>query len=291
MSTKPFHSLEDHETLRQLIRNLREGIYITNSRGEILDANPACLEIFGIASLAELRTWRAQDLFWEPADRAREVEALARDGEIREFELRLRRPDGEERTVLDSSYAVNDPETGDVLYHGILVDITSRKQLEERLHELSVRDPLTGCYNRRYLSDLERSLGAMDASWGAIMVDVDNFKGYNDNFGHQVGDGVLVRVSRFLFQNARAMDAVVRMGGDEFLLLLLGEHAASAARVARRLMAAASGADLVPFSVGWATRRGEESLEATIDRADKKLMRVRVEERRLVGERRQRRAT
>ena len=279
MTQGRFRSLEDPETLRLFIQNLREGIYITNDAGEILDANPACLEIFGVSTVDDLRTLRAQDLLADPAQRAQEAELLAREGEVREFELVIRRPDGEERTVLDSCHAVRDAETGQVLYHGILIDISGRKQLESRFHEASLRDPLTGCYNRRFLLEVEKRLASFE-TWGTIVVDVDNFKEYNDDFGHQKGDEVLMKVSRFLQQNARAEDAVVRMGGDEFLLLLLGASARYVAEVGQRLRLTAAERGVPSFSLGWANRHGTESLERTIDHADRELLQIRLFERR-----------
>jgi diguanylate cyclase (GGDEF)-like protein/PAS domain S-box-containing protein len=274
-----FQSLQDPETLRLFIENLREGVYITNEAGEILDANPACLEILGITSVEELRHHRAQDLFADPAQRAQEVELLAREGEVRELELTLRRPDGEERTVLDSCHVMRDAETGQLLYHGILIDISGRKQLESRFHEASLRDPLTGCYNRRFLGEIQKRLSAFE-TWGTIVVDVDNFKEFNDDFGHQAGDEVLIKVSRFLQLNARSEDAVVRMGGDEFLLLLLGVSAHYVAEVGQRLRLTAAEQDIPSFSLGWATRHGTESLERTIDHADRELLQIRLFERR-----------
>lgn len=279
MTQGRFRSLEDPETLRLFIQNLREGIYITNAAGEILDANPACLEIFGVSTVDDLRTLRAQDLLADPAQRAQEAELLAREGEVREFELVIRRPDGEERTVLDSCHAVRDAETGQVLYHGILVDISGRKQLESRFHEASLRDPLTGCYNRRFLLEVEKRLASFE-TWGTIVVDVDNFKEYNDDFGHQKGDEVLMKVSRFLQQNARSEDAVVRMGGDEFLLLLLGASARYVAEVGQRLRLTAAERGVPSFSLGWANRHGAETLERTIDHADRELLQIRLFERR-----------
>ena len=274
-----FRSLQDPESLYRFIQKLREGIYITSAGGEILDANPACLEIFGVSSLDELRRYSAQDLFADPARRAEEMELLASEGVVREFEFVIRRPDGGERTVLDSCHRIEDPETGEVLFHGILIDISSRKQLESRFHEQSLHDPLTGCYNRRFLAEIQKRLGASD-TWGAVIVDVDNFKKYNDDFGHQAGDEVLVKVSRFLQQNARAEDAVVRMGGDEFLLLLVGASARFVAEVGQRLRATAAEQGIPSFSVGWATRHGSESLERTIDHADRELLQIRLFERR-----------
>jgi diguanylate cyclase (GGDEF)-like protein/PAS domain S-box-containing protein len=281
-----FRSLEDPGTLRQLVRNLGEGIYITNDRGEILDANPAFLEILGVASLEEVRCFRARDLFVDPLLRDREMQILAREGAVREFEFVLRRPDGTERTVLDTCYAVRDPETGEVLFHGVLVDISSRKKVESRFQEASLRDPLTGCYNRRYLKELQKRLTPLEI-WAAVVVDLDNFKELNDKQGHQAGDEALIRVSRFLQQNARADDAVVRMGGDEFLLLLLGSSAGSVAEIGQRLLETAEAQGVPPFSVGWAVRHGTESLERTIDHADRELLQIRLFERR-TGERKAR---
>jgi len=273
-----FRNLRDPETLFRFIQKLREGLYIADARGEILDANAACLEIFGVSSLDELRRFRAQDLFADPARRSEEMDLVARNGTVREFELVVRRPDGGECPVLDSCRRVHDPETGEVLIHGILADITHRKQLESRFHEQSLLDPLTGCFNRRYLQEVQKRLGSSH-TWGVIVVDVDNFKELNDRFGHQAGDEVLIKVSRFLQQNARAEDAVVRMGGDEFLLVLFGASARIVAEVGTRLRTMAAERGIPSFSVGWATRHGSESLELTIDHADRELLQIRLFER------------
>jgi diguanylate cyclase (GGDEF)-like protein/PAS domain S-box-containing protein len=284
MPQKRFRSLRDPETLQQFVQKLREGLYIADANGAILDANPACLEIFGIPSLEELRGKRLQDLFVNPVRRCEEMNLLVRGESVREFELAVRRADGGERPVLDSCRRVHDPETGEVLFHGILVDITHRKQIESRFREQSLLDPLTGCFNRRYLKEVRKRLGSFH-TWGAVVVDVDNFKEYNDAHGHQAGDEVLIKVSRFLQQNARAEDAVVRMGGDEFLLLLFGASARFVAEVGRRLRDTAAERGVPSFSVGWATRHGSESLELTIDHADRELLQIRLFERRSRQER------
>ncbi|MBI1722449.1 MAG: EAL domain-containing protein [Gemmatimonadetes bacterium] len=121
-------SLSDAETLRALVGNLREGIYVSNVKGDVLDANPAFLEMIGVTSLEELRHYTAPDLFVDPQRRAVELELLARDGAVREFEFQIRRPDGEVRTVLDACTAVRDPDSDETLFHGILVDITERER-------------------------------------------------------------------------------------------------------------------------------------------------------------------
>ncbi|MBI2760613.1 MAG: sensor domain-containing diguanylate cyclase [Chloroflexi bacterium] len=274
-----YRSLDSAETLRDLVRNLPEGIYITNPNGDILDVNQAFLDLFGVASLDDLRSCTAIDLLVDPAARACELEMLARDGRVRDFELQIRRPDGEVRTVIDTAYVCRDPDTGEIFYHGILTDITTRKELEGRLREQSHRDPLTGCYNRRYLEQLAQRIDTTDQQWGCIVIDVDYFKAYNDQYGHQVGDETLIRLSRFLLRHTRAGDAVVRMGGDEFLVMLPGADLEEVRLIADRLGAAAMSQSPAPFSLGSAARRHRETIKDLVGRADRRLLAVRVQER------------
>lgn len=272
--------LDDAETLRGLVRDLREGIYVTDRDGRVLDANRAFLAMVGVSSLDELRASRAADLVVDVARREAELALLHRDGAVRDFEMEIRRAGGEIRTVIDSATCVTDPETGEVFYHGILIDITDRKLLEQRLLDQSLRDPLTGCFNRRYLNEFERrhasgSHPSFSGAWGCIMVDLDYFKQYNDEFGHEAGDAVLNRVARFLMRQTRAEESAVRMGGDEFLLLLDGADNAATEFAARRLQSTADRELLVPFSMGWAAREDGETLERTIARADQSLLKSR----------------
>lgn len=268
--TRGRSSLEDAETLREFVRRLSEGIYITTREGRILDANPALLSILGIADLADPFALDVRRLWVDPAERQRQTRLLAAHGTVREFELDLRRPDGEIRTVLDTCYQVTDPDGFEPLYHGILVDITPRKELERRLLESSRRDALTGCLNRRFLDEYAARYEPGATAWGAVVVDVDGFKGYNDRFGHEVGDRVLREVAAFLEEQVRGEDHVVRFGGDEFLVLLTGRGARGVDEVAERI-ATAPGLD-VRLSSGWAIRRGDEPLDRTIARADQDLI-------------------
>ena len=272
-----FRSLDDVETLRLLAKNLGEGIYISDDSGGILDANPAFLSIFGVQSVAELGQFHAADLYADPERRDVWRNLLDRDGAVRDFEWEVIRPDGQHRTVLDTSYTVTDPESGARYFHGILVDISQRKEMESQLREQLTRDALTGCYNRRFLLDLESELKATgEQRWGCIFIDIDHFKLYNDTHGHQKGDQVLARMARFLMRQVRAEEPVVRMGGDEFLIVVFGDTAERTEDVARRLQKSAARSAPVEFSLGWANRADGESLTQTIDRADQRLIGVRV---------------
>ena len=280
--TKPsrrYRSLSDAESLRSLVANLREAIYITNDRGDILDGNPAFFALMGVRSIEDLASYGTNELVVDPSRLLAQIEQLKRDGFVRDFELQIVRPDGMLLTVLDTVYAVQDPDAEEAVYHGILVDITQRKRMEEELRQQSMRDPLTGCYNRRYLAELDETLSASDSPWGCLFIDIDHFKQYNDQFGHQIGDNTLIRMSRFLMRQVRAEEPVVRMGGDEFVIVMRGASEAQTMMVAQRMQAAALRTAPVPFSLGWAWREPLEPLNATVHRADQNLLSVRVIER------------
>ena len=88
-----------------------------------------------------------------------------------------------------------------------------------RMH--AVRDELTGLYNRRYMHDaLVRELQRPDASAGVIVADVDNFKRYNDTWGHPGGDALLQQLARMMQRVLREEDVVCRYGGEEFVIIV-----------------------------------------------------------------------
>ncbi|HET9839539.1 MAG TPA: diguanylate cyclase [Candidatus Angelobacter sp.] len=97
-------------------------------------------------------------------------------------------------------------------------------RLREKLHDQSIRDPLTGLYNRRFLEaaleqELHRS-GRHHTGVGVIMADIDKFKSFNDSFGHNAGDIVLKEIGALFRRSVRTEDIVCRYGGEEFLIVL-----------------------------------------------------------------------
>jgi len=107
----------------------------------------------------------------------------------------------------------------------IVRDITSRKELEIQLEEMSVRDPLTGCFNRRYLEKRRGELEQTGAHWACLLFDLTGFKEINDTYGHDEGDRVLRAFAHFLLRLHRSEDILVRLGG--------GGETATGAGVAR----------------------------------------------------------
>ncbi|OQW91064.1 MAG: hypothetical protein BWK79_17885 [Beggiatoa sp. IS2] len=108
----------------------------------------------------------------------------------------------------------------------------SNLRLRETLRNQSVRDSLTGLFNRRYLEEtLEREVHRASrnlTSVGVLMIDLDHFKLFNDTFGHDAGDTVLQTISRFLRTHIRKEDIACRYGGEEFTLVLPGVTAEEA---------------------------------------------------------------
>jgi diguanylate cyclase (GGDEF)-like protein/PAS domain S-box-containing protein len=146
-------------------------------------------------------------------------------------------------------------------------DISQRKEMEARLEELTVRDPLTGCFNRRYL---ERQRGAIEGPghWVCLLFDLTDFKGINDTYGHEEGDRVLQAFAHFLARQHRADDILVRLGGDEFALFMRAESEDEGRAVAARVKDAAAKDSPAAFGIGVAFRRAAESVSGLLTRAD-----------------------
>jgi diguanylate cyclase (GGDEF)-like protein/PAS domain S-box-containing protein len=112
-------------------------------------------------------------------------------------------------------------------------------RLREALQTQSVRDALTGLYNRRYLEEVldreVRRASRAAQSLGILMIDLDHFKSFNDTYGHDAGDAVLREIAVSLTKGIRAEDFVCRFGGEEFVVILPTADLASSKMRAERL--------------------------------------------------------
>lgn len=112
-------------------------------------------------------------------------------------------------------------------------------RLREVLRSQSIRDPLTGLFNRRYMEEsLERELHRAERNGqpvGFIMIDIDHFKHFNDAFGHQAGDALLRALGDLVGERTRGQDVACRFGGEEFSLILAGAGKEAAQRRAELL--------------------------------------------------------
>jgi diguanylate cyclase (GGDEF)-like protein/PAS domain S-box-containing protein len=161
------------------------------------------------------------------------------DADSFEQEYRIVCADGRVRWVY--ARTVVERDTGGQAHHfqSVVMDITERKEAEERIRVLATTDELTGIANRRELTrileheiDRARRYGT---PLSLIMYDLDRFKKVNDTFGHGVGDDVLKDVVRLVTANIRNIDVAARWGGEEFMVLLPQSDLAAAAKVAEKV--------------------------------------------------------
>ncbi len=147
-----------------------------------------------------------------------------------------------------------------------------RADLAERLEHQALTDPLTGLWNRRGLArqlDREMARAARRGSpLGFALMDLDNFKAYNDRYGHPAGDRLLVRAARAWGARVRAQDTLARYGGEEFVVLLpdCGPGASSPLQIVERIRTGTP--DAQTASVGLAIWDGREPPHALAGRAD-----------------------
>jgi diguanylate cyclase (GGDEF)-like protein len=109
----------------------------------------------------------------------------------------------------------------------------------QKLQAMTIHDPLTGVLNRRGLQDMLSKTFAivqrMGISVHVLLLDMDNFKQINDRYGHGVGDAMIVAVAEKIRQTVRQTDYIARVGGDEFMVLLLDSREADAVKVADKI--------------------------------------------------------
>ena len=174
----------------------------------------------------------------------------------------------------------------------VLVGLRKRLLAAELHHrDVASRDPLTGIPNRRHFDEvlqreLERRTGpgggrrAVDQSPLALLIiDIDDFKGINDNHGHPVGDTVLCQVAERAHSTLRSTDTLARLGGDEFAVIAPGAHGEGARLMAESIRSAVSthfsdsGTPTPSASVGWAVFPEDgEDFESLIRAADERML-------------------
>ena len=256
---------ESEARATDLLRLSTGYVFLHDRDGRLLMVNPATAQALGLPPQA-LEGRSVRDFIDSPTEEGFDT-YLSRVLEKGRDEglLRIRMPDGESRHWRYGN-RLSANEDGGAYVVGHAVDVTEQIQQTETLKEQSERDPLTGAFNRRHIDEFAQAHG--NASWAAVNVDLDHFKQINDLHGHDHGDRVLIDFAQFLQQRVRAQDAVIRAGGDEFLVLLANSGDSALAALIERLQQDAMRAPC-QFSLGWAVREDSESIADTLSRADR----------------------
>ena len=231
---------ESEEKYRELVNNIKIGIFRATPSGMILEANPSAVEMFGYKDTANFLEVDNSKLYEKSADNEKFIKELEEKGLVRNREFILQKKDGKSFWASITSAAVKNSSEEIKYYDTVVEDITERKKLEEEIHRLSITDELTGLYNRRYLNqnlpDEIKTAERWRSALSFIMIDIDDFKQHNDLYLHLEGDVVLKDTAQVISMVIRkGMDWASRFGGDEFAVILPGINSEEAAVVGDRI--------------------------------------------------------
>lgn len=213
------------------------GIAHVGLAGQFLMVNPRFAEITGYTSDTLMRTGFQN--ITHPEDLDKDVALLARlhAGELQRYtmEKRYRRADGSFVWINLTVAMVRDDDGEPDFYVAVIEDMSEMRQA----YFDAIHDPLTSLLNRRgFSAHAQRMIqrAAHEGEWlSLVYLDLDGFKGLNDMLGHSVGDRCLMDVARLMEAMVRPTDAIARMGGDEFILMIAGLGTTEAVALVERL--------------------------------------------------------
>ena len=242
---------EQHTFLRRVLDNDPNFIFVKDAEGRFLLANNAVADAYG--TTPEGLMGRTDADFNPNAEevaqfRRSEQELLASSQGRSAYEEAITDAAGRRRWLQTVKCSIDAPEVGARHILGVCTDITERKRLEAERERLLAEaldradhDPLTGLLNHRAfhkrLEDEADRAQRAGLSLAVAMLDLNNFKFFNDAYGHQAGDDVLRRVTAALRHGCRSYDILGRFGGDEFVILMPGICVEEVGAVVGRLRA------------------------------------------------------
>lgn len=208
--------------------------------GEILDVNDKFLDFFGYTK-DEIMGKTTLDLQMTKDYSQRETfkKMIKTYNKIQDLEINYIDKNNENRTGLTNIVPVVINDTECLLTS--IIDISDRVKNEKKILELSNKDSLTDTYNRRFVYEvlskiIEKGNKNRDL-FSVAIIDIDNFKNINDNYGHQVGDEVLVEFTKIVKENLRPDDVLGRYGGEEFIIIVNNADIEKSSKVLERVLA------------------------------------------------------
>ena len=232
--------IESQNRFRNIVETASDAIFSFDENGSIVVANRAAEELleYGGGDLAG-RNFRhlipaKYSVGWG------QIERYTTSGDTtaarKTAELTLLSKSGREIPV---QISMSEKQLGEkTIFTAIIRDVSAQKAAEEELRLLSITDTLTQLYNRRHFhslaqKELDRSKRTR-AVFSLLLIDIDDFKKYNDTYGHTEGDQVLIKIGDVMRKNFRSMNSCFRLGGEEFVVLLADAGDAGAMVAAER---------------------------------------------------------
>jgi diguanylate cyclase (GGDEF)-like protein/PAS domain S-box-containing protein len=259
---------EAEQRYRALFEQSHDAVFIMDFDGHYLQVNQRAADLLGY-TVDELLQKHPFEVSAERQESENALARVVRGEQLPLFERVLRRKDGEPVTVEINAELVQADDGRPLHVQSVVRDITDRKKdelaqrrvnrklrkqlseieaLQGQLREQALRDPLTSLYNRRYLEetlDREFSLAERQGTTVClIMMDIDGFKAFNDNYGHDAGDYLLRNLGKLLQSEVRRSDISCRFGGEEFIIVMPGAPLERGLDRAERLRISFEGYDL-----------------------------------------------
>jgi diguanylate cyclase (GGDEF)-like protein/PAS domain S-box-containing protein len=248
------------------------------------------LDLFGYKK-EQMMMMKFQDLYVDPADVANFQHEIEKKGSVRDHEAKLLKKGGKVMHCLLIATQKRSEDGTIAGYQGIVRDITAQKVMEEALREsekkykeLSITDDLTGLFNQRHFYNQLRAeidrIQRYKHPLALLLLDVDNFKIYNDTYGHLAGDKVLAKLGEVIRNSIRKTDSGYRYGGEEFTVILTETRGQDAGVAAERLRKRFADEVFFPVplepvrvtvSVGIANYRDGEEIASFVKRADQNM--------------------
>ncbi|SBS34859.1 putative diguanylate cyclase YdaM [Marinomonas aquimarina] len=263
-----------------LFENSPEAIVLIDRYGSVVDANQAFSDMLGYT-----RTETHQLHLWDWDDNLEKNVALELlnnpSGKGVTFETFHRCKDQSIKSVEISSSSTS--LDGQPLVICFCRDTTEKKQRDQRIQELILRDPLTNLLNRRAFNyRTKRALQhaqEYQQEFSMLLVDIDHFKMINDEHGHSTGDQVLAEVATMMASQVRDKDSIARWGGEEFALILPGTDQQSAADIGERLRQSFANLQvgniaLISASIGVTSYQAGDTLDSLFKRVDDAMYRA-----------------
>jgi diguanylate cyclase (GGDEF)-like protein/PAS domain S-box-containing protein len=243
------------ERFRCSFDEARIGMLIIDLDGRYERVNDAFCTIVGYTH--EQLTDRSRESITHPVDvatdSARLRSLLAGEATSHTWEKRYLHASGRAIWAAINLTLIRDARGQPLHFIAQVQDITERRSYERQLEHMADHDPLTGLLNRRSFERELTSHAAQVKRYGAtgavLMLDLDNFKYFNDTQGHNAGDALIVRIAQGLQSRLRDSDVLARLGGDEFAVLLTREDEQETQTVAEALLALV-GDEAMPMLVG-----------------------------------------